>query len=113
MPPLPRGDVCRGFLAMTSVQVDPTGTPDNAQAPPLSLPVTGGTDLAAILDGVHDAVLAFDGDWRIGYLNAAAVAWLGGEAEDLLGRSAWMVLPDVAVPLLVETCNTRQPSKSP
>ncbi|HKG26239.1 MAG TPA: PAS domain-containing protein, partial [Thermomicrobiales bacterium] len=87
---------------MTSVQVDPTGTPDNAQAPPLSLPVTGGTDLAAILDGVHDAVLAFDGDWRIGYLNAAAVAWLGAEAEGLLGRSAWMVLPDVAVPLLVE-----------
>ncbi len=86
---------------MTTARIDPHGTPEDGQVPTLPIPAAVGVNLAAVLDGVRDAVVALDNGWKIGYLNAAAVQWLGGEPADLLGRTIWMVLPESAVTPLV------------
>src|SRR5215211_4862575 len=80
--PPPRGDIYRECLDVTAVRIDPNGTPEDGQVPPLPIPTADGVNLAAVLDGVRDAVIALDPEWQIGYLNAAAVQWLGGDPAD-------------------------------
>ncbi|MEA2512729.1 MAG: hypothetical protein QOJ59_2216, partial [Thermomicrobiales bacterium] len=59
-------------------------------------------NMVAVLDAVGDAVVAVDREWRITYLNAAAVRWFRSEAADLLHRSIWSAFPDLAQARLFE-----------
>jgi two-component system cell cycle sensor histidine kinase/response regulator CckA len=60
-------------------------------------------NLAQILDGMGEAFLACDHEWRVTYLNARAEALLGplrlGRAR-LLGQTVWHALPGLAGTLL-------------
>ena len=52
--------------------------------------------LAAALEALPDGVALFDSDWTICYINPAGGALLERRAAELIGRSIWVALPDVA-----------------
>jgi PAS domain S-box-containing protein len=50
----------------------------------------------ALVEGLRDALILLDAEWRITFLNAPArraVARIGLTAEDMLGRSVWAAFP--------------------
>jgi len=59
-------------------------------APP---PHTGEEPLPVMLDRLHDAIIAYDREWRYSYLNRSAEKYIGLPREALLGRVLWEVFP--------------------
>ena len=58
-----------------------------------SEPVVG-YDLARALDGMTDAYVLLDRDWRIVYANRRTEQLVGIRREELLGRNHWEVFPE-------------------
>lgn len=56
----------------------------------------GPTALAAALEVLPDGVAVLDADWTIRYLNPAGAQVFGRRAGELLGRSVWAALPELA-----------------
>jgi serine phosphatase RsbU (regulator of sigma subunit) len=56
----------------------------------------GPETLVAALEALPDGVALFDADWTICYVNHAGAALLDRPAAELIGRSIWVALPDVA-----------------
>jgi sigma-B regulation protein RsbU (phosphoserine phosphatase) len=52
--------------------------------------------LAAALEALPDGVAIFDADWTICYMNPAGAALIGRPPAELVGRSIWGALPEVA-----------------
>jgi phosphoserine phosphatase RsbU/P len=52
--------------------------------------------LAAVLRALPDGVAVFGGDWTVDYVNPAGAELLGRDAGDLVGRSIWIALPELA-----------------
>jgi PAS domain S-box-containing protein len=50
--------------------------------------------LEAVLGGIVDHLVSYDGEWRYTYVNDGAERVLGKSREELLGRSIWEVFPD-------------------
>lgn len=72
------------------------GTVRGAQ-PPLTPPATSSEDpLHAALEHIHDAVVAYDRDWRYVYLNRGAEQYVGAPRESLLGKVVWEAFPTAA-----------------
>jgi PAS domain S-box-containing protein len=57
-----------------------------------------GFDAMAVLDGLMDAVVGFDGDGRIGFWNRGAEVMFGRSRESVLGVSVWTMLESDARP---------------
>lgn len=53
----------------------------------------GDEPLPVVLDRLHDAVIAYDGDWRYSYLNRSAERFIGLPREALLGKVMWEAFP--------------------
>ncbi|HKH91801.1 MAG TPA: PAS domain S-box protein [Gemmatimonadaceae bacterium] len=69
---------------------DPLASPASP-APPAPVPPE-----LALVEGLRDALLLLDAEWRITFLNARArraVARVGLEPADMLGRSVWSIFP--------------------
>lgn len=49
--------------------------------------------VAGVLEGMSDAFVALDADWRITYLNAEAERIAGRHRNEIIGRSHWEVWP--------------------
>jgi PAS domain S-box-containing protein len=52
--------------------------------------------LEGMLGSITDALVFVDSGWRFTFLNDAAVARMGRDREQLLGRTGWEVFPDAA-----------------
>jgi PAS domain S-box-containing protein len=50
--------------------------------------------LEAVLEGIGEAFVAVDGEWRYTMLNTRAVEAIGRPREEVLGRSVWEVFPE-------------------
>ncbi len=50
---------------------------------------------SAILEGITDAFISLDNNWRITYINHEGTRILGARPENLLGSKLWNVLPDL------------------
>ncbi len=53
----------------------------------------GDEPLPVVLDRLHDAVIAYDRDWRYLYLNRSAEKYIGLPREALLGKVMWEAFP--------------------
>nr|MBK7067644.1 PAS domain S-box protein [Deltaproteobacteria bacterium] len=53
----------------------------------------GDEPLPVVLDRLHDAVIAYDRDWRYSYLNRSAEKYIGLPREALLGKVMWEAFP--------------------
>lgn len=53
----------------------------------------GDEPLPVVLDRLHDAVIAYDRDWRYSYLNHSAERYIGLPREALLGKVLWEAFP--------------------
>lgn len=68
------------------------------EAPTTSHPQLGAEAhdaLHAVLDRIHDAVIAYDRAWRYVFLNRSAEQYIGVARETLLGKVLWEVFPGV------------------
>jgi serine phosphatase RsbU (regulator of sigma subunit) len=52
--------------------------------------------LAAALEALPDGVALFDAHWTICYINPAGAALIERQAGELIGRSIWVALPELA-----------------
>lgn len=55
----------------------------------------GDEPLHVVLDRLHDAVIAYDREWRYSYLNRSAEKYIGLPREALLGKVMWEAFPAV------------------
>ncbi|TAK28901.1 MAG: PAS domain S-box protein [Myxococcaceae bacterium] len=55
----------------------------------------GDEPLPVVLDRLHDAVIAYDREWRYSYLNRSAERYIGLPREALLGKVIWEAFPAV------------------
>jgi len=53
----------------------------------------GDEPLPVVLDRLHDAVIAYDREWRYSYLNRSAEKYIGLPREALLGKVMWEAFP--------------------
>lgn len=72
----------RGMLALTRSRREAQGSHEQVRAVPL-----------AMLEGLHEEMMAVDSDWRITYLNAAAEKRVGLARAQLASRNYWEVFP--------------------
>ncbi len=56
----------------------------------------GRTRLARVLEGIGDAFVAIDRDWKYVYVNSKAADMLRRRAEDLIGKRVWTEFPKAA-----------------
>jgi sigma-B regulation protein RsbU (phosphoserine phosphatase) len=56
----------------------------------------GPATLTTALEALPEAVAVFDAAWTVCYINSAGAALVGRRPEDLVGRNAWGVLPEIA-----------------
>ncbi|MFP4634792.1 MAG: PAS domain-containing protein [Nitriliruptoraceae bacterium] len=60
--------------------------------------------LASLLRTIADGVLTCDHEWRVTYLNPAAERLMRVERSQLLGRSLWQTLPELAGSRVEQAC---------
>ncbi len=69
----------------------------------------------SILETITDSFIAIDSDWEILYLNHRAVSQMGKTKEEAIGRSLWMVFPEMVGTVihrnLFQVRNGRQPTE--
>lgn len=68
-------------------------SPNGEGSSPLSAVTGGEPSLNWVLDRIHDAVIAYDRDWRFVYVNRSGEAHLGRARAALLGTILWETFP--------------------
>lgn len=67
-----------------------------------------------VLAGISEGFIAFDGEWRVTYVNPRAAEWLGRDHEALVGRIFWEEYPGLSADVRVayyQTASERRPVK--
>src|SRR3954470_5445234 len=52
--------------------------------------------LTAALEALPDGVAIFDADWMVCYVNPAGASLIGRPTAELVGRTIWAALPEMA-----------------
>jgi PAS domain S-box-containing protein len=58
-----------------------------------ALPAAAHPALSTVLDAANEGFYAFDSDWRLAFVNAAAAEYFGLRPAEMLGRLVWDLLP--------------------